>query len=108
MRRRLYRSSRNSLQHLITTSAALAELAAHVTATDVIALDTEFLRERTYRAVLALVQIATSQSAVCIDPLGLADLTPLTSSLTAPRPIKVMHAARQDIEVLFPAVGHVQ
>lgn len=96
------------MQHLITTPAALADLAAQLAAADAIALDTEFLRERTYRAVLALVQAATPEFATCIDPLALADLTPLVPLLTAARPIKVMHAARQDVEVLFPAVGHVQ
>ncbi len=46
--------------------------------------------------------------AVCIDPLALPDLAPLAPLLTSPGTVKVMHAARQDLEVLLPAVGLVQ
>ena len=95
------------MQHIITTPSALAELAQHLAGAEAIALDTEFLRERTYRAELCLVQLATPQQAVCVDPLALADLTALTPPLTAGS-VKVMHASRQDLEVLYPAVGHVQ
>ena len=45
---------------------------------------------------------------VCIDPLALQDLAPLVPVLTGAATIKVMHAARQDLEVLLPAVGLVQ
>jgi ribonuclease D len=78
----------------------------------VMALDTEFMREKTYRAELCLLQIAVGDEVVCIDPLSLADadgrLQPLAPLLTASPVIKVMHAARQDLEVLLPAVGLVQ
>lgn len=93
------------MQHIITTPAALAELVAELAAADAIALDTEFLRERTYRAELCLVQTATATRADCIDPLALADLAPLSAPLAAAHPVKVMHASRQDIEVLYPTVG---
>lgn len=102
----MYRSSRfASLQHVITSPAALAELAAHLESADAIGLDTEFLRERTYRADLCLVQIASRERAACIDPLSLADLTSLAPLLRAARPVKVMHASRQDLEVLHPVAG---
>jgi len=71
-------------------------------------LDTEFLRERTYRAELCLVQISFATEAVCIDPLQVADLGPLARLLTDSRIQKVMHAARQDIEVLHPLAGIVR
>src|SRR6202023_4253363 len=70
-----------------------------------IALDTEFLRERTYRAQLCLVQVAGSDFSACIDPLALADLQPLAAVLAAPGVTKVMHASRQDLEVLLPVAG---
>jgi ribonuclease D len=77
-----------------------------------LALDTEFMREKTYRAELCLLQIAVGDQAVCIDPLAIAasgaDLSALTPLLTSPGVVKVMHAARQDLEVLLPAVGLVQ
>jgi len=93
------------LQHVLTTAPALAELSARLAASAHIGLDTEFLRERTYRAQLCLVQLATPDEAACIDPLALADLTPLAAVLAAPAVLKVMHASRQDLEVLLPAMG---
>lgn len=96
------------MQHIVTTPAALAELLAELAAADTIALDTEFLRERTYRAELCLVQAATARRADCIDPLALPELAGLAAPLTAARPVKVMHASRQDIEVLFPVAGLVR
>ena len=51
-------SRSSSLQPIVTTTAALTELAARLDAAAAIALDTEFLRERTYRAELCLIQVA--------------------------------------------------
>jgi ribonuclease D len=93
------------LQHVLTTRPALAELSARLAASARVGLDTEFLRERTYRAQLCLLQLASAQEAVCVDPLALADLAPLAQVLGAPTVQKVMHASRQDLEVLLPAVG---
>ena len=96
------------MQPVVTTSAALAELGAHLESLEAIGLDTEFLRERTYRAELCLVQVSAASDAWCVDPLALTDLAPLTRALTAPGTIKVMHASRQDIEVLLPVTGLVR
>jgi ribonuclease D len=104
----LYRSSSNPLQPVVTTSAALAEFVARLESVDDIGLDTEFLRERTYRAELCLVQVSSSGDAACIDPLALTDLAPLAQILTEQRITKVMHASRQDLEVLFPLGGPVR
>ncbi len=93
------------LQPVITTTTALAEFSALLAGEARIALDTEFLRERTYRAQLCLVQLSGTQAAACVDPLALADLTPLAALLAAPGVTKVMHASRQDLEVLLPVVG---
>jgi ribonuclease D len=92
---------------VITSPAELTDLAAHAAGERAIGLDTEFLRERTYRAELCLVQVATEARAVCVDPLALDDLTPLVAALRAPAPLKVMHASRQDLEVLYPIAGVV-
>jgi len=96
------------LQRVVTTPAGLASLGAHLQEQDAIGLDTEFLRERTYRPELCLVQLSTSAQAACVDPLALGDLSPLAPVLGNPRPVKVMHASRQDLEVLFPAFGLVR
>ena len=92
---------------MITDRQGLEELAARLERAPAIALDTEFLRERTYRAELCLLQIADAHGAVCVDPLGVTDLTPLRAALSGAASQKVMHACRQDIEVLLPAVGIV-
>jgi ribonuclease D len=103
--RRLYRSSAQRLQPLVTTVAALEALATPLLAEARVGLDTEFLRERTYRAQLCLVQLSAPGGSSCVDPLALAELAPLARLLTAPAVQKVMHASRQDLEVLLPHVG---
>ena len=98
----------NTLHTIVTTPTQLAELAGQLESLQGIGLDTEFLRERTYRAELCLLQLSAPSDAVCVDPLALHDLTPLAHALTATGTVKVMHASRQDLEVLFPAVGLVR
>jgi ribonuclease D len=92
---------------MIDTADALTAFASGIARSDALALDTEFMREKTYRAELCLVQIAAGREAACIDPLAIPDLAALVPLLTGPS-VKVMHAARQDLEVLLPAVGLVQ
>ena len=70
-----------------------------------IGLDTEFLRERTYHARLCLVQLSAPAEALCVDPLASVELAPLGALLAAPGTVKVMHASRQDLEVLYPLAG---
>ena len=93
---------------MIDTADALTRFAAGVAHAPLLALDTEFMREKTYRAELCLLQLADAGDAVCIDPLALPDLASLAPVLTSAATVKVMHAARQDLEVLLPAVGLVQ
>jgi ribonuclease D len=93
------------LQHIVTTAPALEESCARLGREARIGLDTEFLRERTYHARLCLVQLSASGEALCVDPLALPELTPLAALLSNPATVKVMHASRQDLEVLFPFAG---
>jgi len=93
------------LQTLVTNPAVLAELSAQLGGEARIGLDTEFLRERTYRAQLCLVQLSAPHAAACVDPLALDGLTPLAALLGSPKVTKVMHACRQDLEVLLPVAG---
>jgi ribonuclease D len=74
---------------------------------DRLALDTEFMRERTYHAQLCLVQIATESDCYLIDPLVGLDLAPLHLLLQDRSKLKILHAARQDIEVLLQSGGAV-
>jgi ribonuclease D len=96
------------LQPIVSTAPALDGLAERLAASARIGLDTEFLRERTYRAQLCLLQIASADEAVCIDPLALGTLTPLAGVLSADGVTKVMHASRQDLEVMLPVAGLVR
>jgi ribonuclease D len=104
----LYRSSATPLHHIADTAEAVTDLAARLAPVASIGLDTEFLRERTYRAELCLVQVSAGDDAVCIDPIAVPDLGALAGPLTAAATVKVMHASRQDLEVLLPAVGLVR
>ena len=106
--RGFYRSSPVSLQHIADTADAVTDLAARLARQPSIGLDTEFLRERTYRAELCLIQVSAGDYAVCVDPLAVKDLAALAAPFTAAEVVKVMHASRQDLEVLLPAVRLVR
>lgn len=64
-------------------------------------LDTEFMRERTYRARLCLVQVSTPSGIYIVDPLEVEDLTPLAALIGDPSVEVVVHAGRQDLEIFF-------
>lgn len=89
----------------IDTPDGLQALAAAAAGASPLALDTEFLRERTYRPQLCLVQLATISTEGCVDPLALEDLAPLAGLLTNPEQTKILHAAGQDLEVLHQRLG---
>jgi ribonuclease D len=89
----------------ITDDAALAAVAARLAGSRRIALDTEFMRERTYYAELAFVQVADDAGLALIDPLAAIDRATLGALLAVPGQAKVLHAARQDVEVLLPLTG---
>ena len=92
---------------LIASRPALEDLLAELQGESAIGIDTEFLRERTYRAELCLVQMTTRREPVCIDPIALGDLDPLRATFNHSGPLKVLHSGRQDLEVLMPLVGQV-
>ena len=72
-----------------------------------IGLDTEFLREKTYRARLCLVQVATKHSIYLVDPLSGQDLDGLASLISDPEVEVLVHAGRQDFEIFFERYGAV-
>lgn len=71
---------------------------------ELLALDTEFLRVKTYFPKLCLIQLATENEAVCIDPLALNDFTSLIQLLTAEHITKIIHSASQDLEAIVHAL----
>jgi ribonuclease D len=95
------------MSEIISHSAALGQLCEQLQHVEAIGLDTEFMRERTYFAQLCLVQLSFAQHAVCIDAIKLRELSALRAIMQAPQTLKVLHAARQDLEVLEPATGSV-
>ncbi len=70
-----------------------------------LALDTEFIRERTYYPRLCLIQAALPGDIALVDVLAIADGGALIGPLADPRRVKLLHAARQDIEALLPLTG---
>ncbi len=72
-----------------------------------IAMDTEFLREKTYYPVFCLLQIATPEWVVCVDPIALPDLSGLFEVINKPDIIKVLHSCRQDMEIFYHLTGKV-
>lgn len=93
---------------LITSTDVLAAFSKRAAGYDFVTVDTEFLRETTYWPKLCLLQAATLDEAVLIDPLapGL-DLSPFFKLLANEKVRKVFHAARQDIEIFVKLTGKV-
>ena len=89
----------------ISTYEDLSALCARARGFSAVAIDTEFLRERTYHAKLCLVQIATPDECAVIDPLAIDDLSPLADLMADVDTLKVFHACSQDMEVLNHALG---
>jgi ribonuclease D len=90
---------------IVTTATGLQDLLADLDGEAAIGLDTEFMRERTYRAELCLLQLTTRRGPICVDPLALPEIGVLAPALGAGGPPKVLHAGRQDLEVLLPLLG---
>ena len=92
----------------ITSTADLAAFCQRAAKFAFVTVDTEFLRETTYWPKLCLVQAATPDEAVLIDPLeGNIDLQPLLDLMADKNVTKVFHAARQDIEIFVKLSGKV-
>ena len=85
----------------VRDDAGLEQLCAAVEEHDWMGLDTEFIRDRTYYPQLCLLQVSAPGLLATVDPLAGLDLSPLDELLRDPRITKVLHASRQDFEVLF-------
>ncbi len=87
---------------LITTTAELAAVCERMAKHEFVTVDTEFLRETTYYPLLCVAQMATDDEAVVIDALAPGiDLAPFFALMANEKVIKVFHAARQDIEIMW-------
>jgi ribonuclease D len=90
------------LMNVITSTAALAAACERLVRHPYVTVDTEFMRETTYYPKLCLLQVASIEEALIIDPLAQSlDLEPFFALLRDERVVKVFHAARQDIEIFW-------
>jgi ribonuclease D len=93
---------------LITTTEELAAACARMARHPFVTVDTEFLRESTYYPLLCVAQMASPDEAVVIDTLADGiDLSPFFALMTDENVIKVFHAARQDIEIVWNMAGKI-
>jgi ribonuclease D len=90
----------------ITTTRELADACARLAAHPYVAVDTEFLREQTFWPVLCLIQMAGPDDEVIVDPLAPSiDLRPFYELMANERVVKVFHAGRQDVEIVYAKAG---
>src|SRR4051794_14076001 len=86
----------------ITSNQKLAEACARLANHPFVTVDTEFLRETTYYPKLCVIQIASTDEAVVVDALSTGiDLAPVFDLMANEAVLKVFHAARQDIEIIW-------
>lgn len=86
---------------LIDNSEPLEDFCAQLKNSAWIAIDTEFMREKTYYPNLGLIQISDGQTTAAVDPLALDNLDPLKELMLDQKITKVFHAARQDLEIFL-------
>ncbi|MCL1798550.1 MAG: ribonuclease D [Eggerthellaceae bacterium] len=91
----------------ITTQEMLEAFVQRSAASSVLAVDTEFMREKTYYARLCLVQLATDTETVVVDPFAACDLKALNPLFENEGIVKLFHAASQDLEILYRECGTV-
>jgi ribonuclease D len=90
---------------LIETAAELDSLCGALEEAELVALDTEFVRESTYFAELCLIQLTTHKHIVCVDCCRDLTLVHLFARLYSPQVRLVAHSGRQDIELLQQTAG---
>jgi len=89
----------------INTPDQLTKLCEQIKKESWLALDTEFLREKTYYPKFCLLQIATPEWVACVDPIALPSLDILFEVLYSPSIVKVFHSCRQDLEIFYQLTG---
>jgi ribonuclease D len=90
----------------ITTTDPLAQACARLATHPYVTIDTEFLRESTYYPILCVMQMASPDEALVVDALAPdIDLAPFFALMADERVLKVFHAGRQDIEIIWHRAG---
>ncbi len=91
----------------IADQESLAEFVRQVQDSPVLAVDTEFLREKTYYPKLCLLQLSTGKETALIDPFALKNLDALIPLFTKAEMVKIFHAGKQDLEIILHEMGFV-
>src|SRR5215475_15451477 len=87
---------------LIETTQELARICTRLRQHEFVGVDTEFIREQTYWPRLCLIQLAGPQDEALVDPLSPGiSLEPFFHLMANERVVKVFHAARQDLEIIW-------
>lgn len=91
---------------IISTTGSLEAACTTLSQSDYLTIDTEFIRETTFWPELCLIQMASDDLAVIVDPLAEGmDLEPFFDLMADTSVVKVFHAARQDIEIVYHLGG---
>lgn len=101
----LYECWTESPNVLITTDEQLRAFADRASCSRVLAVDTEFMREKVYHPKLCLIQLGTDGEQVAVDPFAISDVSPIVRLFQNPFITKVFHACSQDMEVLLGFCG---
>lgn len=91
----------------ISTQTEFEKFIERAKASELLAIDTEFMREKSFYPKLCLLQMATEEEDVIVDPFLVESLEPLSVLLTDSSIVKLFHAGSQDIEILFHELGVV-
>ena len=89
----------------LTTDESLVSFCDQLKHSSVLAIDTEFVRERTYYHKLGLIQVSNGTVCAAIDPIHITNLKPFLDLVRNQNTVKVFHAARQDLEILYRLCG---
>jgi ribonuclease D len=91
---------------VINTTSALTETCSRLAEGEFVAVDTEFMREQTFWPDLCLIQLAGPDEEAIVDPMAAGiDLKPFYDLMADQRVVKVFHAARQDVEIVYSEAG---
>jgi ribonuclease D len=101
------RARREGVCVFISKPDELVAFCERASSSKILAVDTEFLREKTYYPRLCLLQLATPDEIAAVDPIALSDLSAVTRLFADPTITKIFHACSQDIEVIDDAMGVV-
>lgn len=89
----------------IESDEQFVSFATRAAGSAVLAIDTEFIREKTYYPKLCLLQLATNDEVAIVDPFTVRDLSPLREIMRDPATVKLLHAGGQDLEIIYRELG---